>query len=216
MTTYRDICCRADTDLPFVSIILGVAALLLFLLGENVSFLQYDRSAIAYGEVWRCITGHWIHWSFDHFLWCTITVVALGCICERLSRKGYIATLATASCIIPGVIWFTDAEMQMYRGLSGLASGVFVFAAVMMMRRTYLEKDWLGVILSAVAGLGYIGKILFEYASGSTLFVNSHEVFSPVPLAHLSGGIVGLVMAVIFSRKRSGQLFIHFQSMRKI
>jgi rhomboid family GlyGly-CTERM serine protease len=189
------------TGLPVITILAGIFSFLLFFSGEAISFLQYDRLAIANGEIWRCLSGHWIHWSFDHFLWCVISFVVLGCLCEGISRKGYLATIMTASFVIPAVLWVFDSNMQTYRGLSGLASSIFVFGALMMMHKAFKTKEWPMVCLSATAGLGYMAKILFEFFSGSTLFVNTHELFSPVPLAHLSGGLVGLVTALIFCEK---------------
>jgi rhomboid family GlyGly-CTERM serine protease len=179
---------------------MGIIALVLFLSRDALSFLQYDRVAMAAGELWRGITGHWLHWSFDHFLWCTITFLAIGGICETISRKGYIATLAAAGIIIPVVSWFADPGLVYYRGLSGLASAIFVFAAVMMTRKAYARKDWPGIWLPAVAGIAFAGKVLFEYLSGSALFVDSPEIFSPVPLVHLAGGGTGLLMAFIFRK----------------
>jgi rhomboid family GlyGly-CTERM serine protease len=179
---------------------MGIIALVLFLCRDALSFLQYDRAAMTAGEVWRGITGHWLHWSFDHFLWCTITFLAIGTICESISRKGYIATLAAAGIIIPVVSWFADPGLVYYRGLSGLASAIFVFAAVMMTRKAYARKDWPGIWLPAVAGIAFAGKVLFEYLSGSALFVDSPEIFSPVPLVHLAGGGTGLLMAFIFRK----------------
>jgi len=192
---------------PLVTMGLGIVALVLFGGGDAFSFLQYDRAAIGAGEVWRVITGHWLHWSFDHFLWCTITFLAIGSICENLSRKGYLATLVSASLIIPLVCWLAAPELAYYRGLSGLASAIFMFGAVMMVRDAWMVRDWRGILLPAVAGIAFTGKVLFEFATGSLLFVDSTGVFDPVPLAHLAGGGTGLLTAWIFRSegKRSGQ-----------
>ncbi|RJX17068.1 MAG: rhombosortase [Desulforudis sp.] len=197
MTSHR---ATSVTGYPLVTMGMGIIALVLFLCRDALSFLQYDRAAMTAGEVWRGITGHWLHWSFDHFLWCTITFLAIGTICESISRKGYIATLAAAGIIIPVVSWFADPGLVYYRGLSGLASAIFVFAAVMMTRKAYARKDWPGIWLPAVAGIAFAGKVLFEYLSGSALFVDSPEIFSPVPLVHLAGGGTGLLMAFIFRK----------------
>jgi len=192
---------------PLVTMGLGIVALVLFCGGDMFSLLQYDRAAIGAGEVWRVITGHWLHWSFDHFLWCTITFLAIGSICENLSGKGYLATLAAASFIISLVCWLAAPELAYYRGLSGLASAIFMFAAVMMVRDAWMVQDWRKVLLPAVAGLAFAGKVLFEFVTGSLLFVDSTGVFDPVPLAHLAGGGTGLLTAWIFRSegKRSGQ-----------
>lgn len=195
MTSHRS---TSVTGYPLVTMGMGVVALVLFLCRDALSFLQYDRAAMAAGEVWRGITGHWLHWSFDHFLWCTITFLAIGSICEAISRKGYIATLAAAGIIIPVVSWFADPGLVYYRGLSGLASAIFVFGTVMMIRRAFISRDWSGIWLPATAGIAFTGKVLFEYLSGSALFVDSPEIFTPVPLVHLAGGGAGLIAACIF------------------
>jgi rhomboid family GlyGly-CTERM serine protease len=197
----------SSSGYPLITICLGIVALVLFGGGDWISFLQYDRTAIGAGEVWRVITGHWLHWSFDHFLWCTITFLAIGSICENLSRKGYLATLVAASLIIPLVCWLATPELAYYRGLSGLASAIFMFGAVMMARDACMNREWRKILLPAVAGLGFAGKVLFEFVTGSLLFVDSTGVFAPVPLAHLAGGGTGLLTAWIFrsEAKRSGQ-----------
>jgi len=197
----------SPAEYPLVTVGLGIVALVLFCGGDMFSLLQYDRAAIGAGELWRVITGHWLHWSFDHFLWCTITFLAIGSICENLSRKGYIATLVLASLIIPLVCWLAAPELAYYRGLSGLASAIFMFGAVMMVRDAWMVRDWRKVLLPAVAGLAFAGKVLFEFVTGSLLFVDTTGVFAPVPLAHLAGGGTGLLTAWIFRSegKRSGQ-----------
>jgi len=192
---------------PLVTMGLGIVALVLFGGGDMFSFLQYDRAAIGAGELWRVITGHWLHWSFDHFLWCTITFLAIGSICENLSRKGYLATLVLASLVIPLACWLTAPELAYYRGLSGLASAIFMFGAVAMVQGACMNREWRKVLLPAAAGLAFAGKVLFEFVTGSLLFVDSTGVFAPVPLAHLAGGGTGLLTAWIFRSegKRSGQ-----------
>lgn len=194
---------------PFVTLGIGMTALVLFFCGDALSFLQYDRAAIAAGEVWRGITGHLLHWSFEHFLWCTITFLAIGWLCESLSRKGYIATLVAAGVVIPVVSWFADPGLLYYRGLSGLASAIFVFATEVMTRRAWVSGDWSGVWLPAGAGIAFTGKVVFEYLTGAALFVDSPEIFTPVPLVHLVGGGAGLITACFSSwtPKSSEKLF---------
>lgn len=198
--------CTLLTGCPFVTLGMGMAALVLFFCGDALPFLQYDRAAIAAGEVWRGITGHWLHWSFDHFLWCTITFLAIGCICESLSRKGYITALVAAGVAIPVASWFVDPGLLYYRGLSGLASAIFVFATVMMTRRAWASKDWSGIWLPAGAGIAFTGKVVFEYLTGSALFVDSPEIFTPVPLVHLVGGATGLITACLLRERRQSEI----------
>lgn len=55
--------------------------------------------------------------------------------------------------------------------------------------------SWLAFLVPAVLLTGLIGKIAFEFVSADTLFVNASGAgFTPVPLAHLVGAIVGMML----------------------
>ncbi len=187
---------RTTAPAPFCTLFLTIISLLLYL-ADNIagSFFQYDRYLIADGELWRIITGHWTHWSFDHFLWSTITFLLLGSICERLNRTIFLATLLIASGLIGAASWFAAPHILFYRGLSGIGSSLFLFAATLTARNGYLKNDRLQLLLSLGAGAAFGCKVLFEYVSGQALFVTSSAIFTPMVLAHLVGGGVGLLMA---------------------
>ena len=76
MTTKEHI--NTYPNIPFFSLILAAGAFLLQLSPDCITLLQFDREMIAGGEWWRLITCQWVHWSFDHFLWCALTLIALG------------------------------------------------------------------------------------------------------------------------------------------
>lgn len=197
---------RHGSELPLISISMAVLSLLLYLCGDVASFLQYDRALIADGQFWRCITGHWTHWSFDHLLWCAITFIVLGTICERLSRKGFVISLAVSAIIIPVVSWFADQDMLFYRGLSGICSTVFVVGSILLARQALADRDWTNLILPVLAGTLFFAKIVYEFINGQALFVQSSNMFSPVPMAHLVGGVVGLLTG----------FFVRFQGQTKV
>jgi rhomboid family GlyGly-CTERM serine protease len=183
---------------------MAALSLLLYFSSDASTFLQYDRTLIADGELWRIITGHFTHWSFDHFLWCTITFIALGSICERLNRKGFIISLSASAIIIPVVSWFVDPEMLFYRGLSGICSSIFIVGAVLMIQQSFADKDWANLILPSVGGILFFCKIVFEFINNQAVFVHTNNMFSPVPLAHLIGGIIGFITAafILFRTQR--------------
>lgn len=184
------------SQLPLISISMIMISLLLYLCGDAASFLQYDRKLIASGQLWRCITGHWTHWSFDHFLWCAMSFIVLGSICERLNRRGFIISCSASALIIPAVNWFYDHDMLYYRGLSGVCSSVFVVGALLMARKAFDDKDLTQAILPMVGGTLFFIKILYEFLYGHPVFVQDNNMFSPVPTAHLAGAIVGLITGV--------------------
>lgn len=188
----------ASTGLPYLSALSGLTALTLFLLPDAGNNLQYDRTAIADGELWRIFTAHWIHWSFDHFLWCTVSFVALGVLCERLNRKTFILSLALSMALIPAFTWVADPDMMQYRGMSGLCSCLFIVGCLQMMRQAQLDGLKTGLTPPLLGILLFLGKILYEFISGQAIFVDNSTVFTPVPLAHLAGCIVGLATVFLF------------------
>ncbi len=187
----------SGSEFPYLSMLMGIFALILFIFYDPGSSFQYDSTAIASGELWRIITGHWVHWSFDHFLWCVITFVALGAICERQNRPGFILSVSLSAIVIPVFCWFADPAMHFYRGLSGLCSTIFVVAFIQMVQKAVSDKDLLGVILPTLAGCFFIAKTLFEFITGQALFVQSTTLFTPVPMAHLAGALVGVIIAIV-------------------
>lgn len=197
------ICCTRISRLPYISLFLCLASFLVCS-GNAEYLLQFDRTAVGGGQIWRVVTGHLTHWSLDHLVWCILALGFLGAACERLCRSGYLATVAAAALAIPLVIWVVEPGMQYYRGLSGIASAVFVFAAVLVMRTTLQRRQWRGFAPAAAAGAAYCGKILFEFISGQTLFVDSQGLFTPAALAHVAGGVVGVIMAFLFRPGQSG------------
>ena len=48
--------------------------------------LQFDREAVAGGEIWRIVTGHFCHWNFDHLFWDLSMFLILGAMLERDER----------------------------------------------------------------------------------------------------------------------------------
>lgn len=192
-------------NFPLFSLLLGAVAAVIFFTGDMSNTLQYDRQAIAAGEFWRLITGHWSHWSFYHFLWCTVVFIALGGICELFCRKAFLATIFVSSLLIPVLTWFTAPELELYRGLSGLGSSLFVFGTTWMARQKYLCRDWPGFIMASAAGAAFTAKIIYEFLAGRAVFVNTAELFVPTPLVHLVGGMVGIAMVGMFAYLSGGK-----------
>lgn len=182
----------SEGKIPYLSLLTGLMAMILFSFPNVATSLQYQRTAIADGEIWRMLTAHWLHWSFDHFLWCAISFVALGAICEQFNRKRFILSIALSAMIIPAVSWFVAPAMDQYRGLSGLCSTLFAFVCLQMIRSAGTQQQRVGLVLPALALFLFFAKILFEFITGQTFFVDSSNSFTPVPLAHLIGGFVGV------------------------
>jgi len=157
--------------------------------------LQYDRAAIAAGEVWRLVSGHWAHYSLDHVIWDVIAFAALGVACERRSRARFLVCLIASALAISVSVWLLLPEMQVYRGLSGIDSALFTCLAASMWndgRRS--ERPGLQAIALACVS-AFLLKVAFELVTGRTVFVNEMDPGAVgVPLAHIAGAACGVLV----------------------
>ena len=167
-------------------------ALAIYAWPASIDWLQFDRARIAGGEIWRVVTSHWTHFSADHLLWDLSAFGLLLFLSWRESPPRTLATVATSSVLIPAAVWVALPEMSFYRGLSGLASALFVFLALSLARRERAHGNHLISALAVLALVGFLAKSVFELVTGATLFVDTSE-FVPVPLAHVIGAACGAI-----------------------
>jgi rhomboid family GlyGly-CTERM serine protease len=176
------------------ALLLTAPALLLALAPAFVSWFEYDRGAIAGGQMWRVITCHWTHWSSDHLLWDVLAFAVLVLIGWRSCPRRLLLTLGLSAATIPVAVWYLAAETIRYRGLSGIDSALFVLVAVTLLKEDLSGRRWGRVAAVALVIAGFVGKIVFELATGTTLFADSSS-FVPIPLAHVVGGACGWLAA---------------------
>ncbi|HET8577679.1 MAG TPA: rhombosortase [Methylomirabilota bacterium] len=161
--------------------------------------LEWDRQAIEAGQYWRLLTGHSVHWSLAHLGWDAVAFVMLGAGCERLAPRRFLACSLVSAVLIGLGLWQLRPDLAAYRGLSGVDSALFTMLAATRLRAG--EK--------AVPILAYLvlftGKLCFEALTGSALFVPVQLVgATPVPLAHLIGGTVGVAFGAAPDSARRG------------
>jgi len=180
------------------SVALGVS-----LLPDSGAGLAYQRDSIAAGEVWRFITGHFVHWSHGHLLWDVGTFLALGVACEQRSRERLLACLVASVIAIPGVVWFLLPELELYGGLSGIDVALFTLLGAELVRDQWERGSAAAMAIALVLGLAVALKIGFEMTNGGTVFVGDLAPgIVSVPLAHLAGALIGLTASALPSRVR--------------
>ena len=193
---------RAERLIPWGSLLLTFFVIIIWLFPEMTLLMQFDRTQISEGQIWRILSGHFTHWSTNHLFWDLLVFVILGSICEKINKKNYFACLILSTiCISMGVLAFLP-DMELYRGLSGIDSALFVLLMVEILKRKYKEKSFVWVFFIIFGFLCFIGKLLFEIISGSTIFVESSGVMVPVPLAHLIGGFAGILSSINMFRRK--------------
>lgn len=182
--------------IPLVTLIIAALALVIALLPAVVAeALQFDRTAFfARGQMWSLFTAHLTHFGVSHFLWNLVLWLVLGTMAERRSRYAMALTLGLAAPLIVLAVWLAQPQFVVYRGLSGLDSALFIFLTAQIFREGFRvrPRHWGSMILGGLCMLGFAAKCLWELTTGASFFADSaSEMFSPVPLAHLVGGMVG-------------------------
>ena len=174
---------------PLWTMVLVMGGLLVYVIPGGTSYLQYDRTAILAGEWWRVVTGNWVHFSASHLAY---NLVALGLVGWMTERSGYphFGLLMMLSALGIGLaLLAAQPDMHFYGGLSGIATAVVVYYALWGLLEGGLWRWICGTVLLVSAG-----KIILETVSGKTLLAAAGSVpFVPVPLSHLTGGLVACV-----------------------
>lgn len=183
--------------LPIFSLSLGLISCLLFFSSAMRQALEYDRAAVAGGEVWRIVTGHFIHWNLEHLLWNVAVFCLLGILSELYDKKGYFLCLSVGTLMIPLILWWLQPDLGSYRGLSGMASGLFLFVALRILIDNFCNRQWLPAAAALVCTIAFFGKVTFETMSGATVFAETGGLYQPVPLVHFVGGLIGISVAML-------------------
>ncbi|MDZ4831237.1 MAG: rhombosortase [Phycisphaerae bacterium] len=158
--------------------------------------LEFDRAAIASGAWWRMLSGHAVHFGFEHLAWDLGVFVLLAALIERRDRAALVWCVVAAAVTISLNLWFFAPTIVIYRGLSGIDSAlVAMYATQVLMRRGEHSRSMRLIVGLALAGLA--AKTVIEFRFGATVFVNHVAAsFEPVPIAHLVGGATGALLAM--------------------
>jgi rhomboid family GlyGly-CTERM serine protease len=157
---------------------------------EARGLLRYERDAVLDGELWRVVSGHWVHLSPTHallnLLGLALMQLALGSLMRPWRSLGVL--LACQLGVGLGLMVFSP-EAGWYVGLSGALHGYIV--ALVFMSPPVALLPAVGVPL-AVAG-----KVAWELLSGPSPALESLVGGPVLTVAHLYGAGTGAVLAVL-------------------
>jgi rhomboid family GlyGly-CTERM serine protease len=144
---------------------------------QLTELLRYERTAIAQGEWWRLVSGHWVHLGPRHLLPDAAGLVLLWALYARELRPGsWLLVLASATAAIDAGLWWGLGAVQWYVGISGLLHGAWAAGSVAVALQGRRE-GWLMLAILAV-------KLSVEHYAGASLFTSGFPV---VPAAHAFG-----------------------------
>lgn len=168
--------------------VLGLLMLLLQLNNQWAEpLLQFDRSALEQGELWRLFSAHLLHTNRWHFLMNLTALVVIFLMHAphyNLSRLCYLLMVGFA--LIGLSIWFWSPQINYYVGLSGWLHALLVWGACQDIQRQW-SSGWL--ILAGVAAK--IGWEQWQGASQQLVMLIDADVAID---AHFYGALTGVVL----------------------
>lgn len=177
-----------------LALTIGLASVLLQAAPSLAGSLEWTRQCRDLSASWRWLTGHLVHWSWNHLQWDLTAFALLSFAGLRLQPSRYAACLTLAAALIPLELRLLDGQFISYRGLSGIDSALFGLLVTSLWFHPATSSGrrsprW----LAAIGGCCFLAKTIFELTTGDTVFVaNEHHEFAPVIPAHLVGFFAGV------------------------
>lgn len=154
--------------------------------GPAAEGLVFDRQAIMQGELWRLLTGHWVHADWEHLAWNLMAFGLLGWMLETSQGPGKLySALIAGMCVVNAGLWWFIPSLDFYCGLSGILNTLLFVILIDGWRRSR------NYIFPLVA-IGATAKIGFELFQSSAIFTNTS--WPAVPEAHLAGALAAMIV----------------------
>ena len=151
----------------------------------------YARIEVAEGQVWRLLTGNFIHLGWGHLVLNVAGLLAMAVLFAQDRRAGqWAADLVICSIATSLGLYLFNPEIFWCVGLSGVLHGLFVIGAL----------AWVvsGISLGKWLLLGISLKLIWEQTMGEMPFSGGIVGGSVVTDAHLWGALSGLMNFIAF------------------
>ena len=165
-----------------------------YLCWQDVDYLRLSPESLAEGAWHSLWSAHFLHFTWEHFLWDAVMFTILSLVLWREEGWRLWGWLMLSAPVISILLFAYDPHLAEYRGLSALDS--LLYARVcwgLYMDSTKCARYLFGLLPL----LGFLGKVLFELLTGTTLFVSDlGPGVVPLPMAHLLGFLGGSLWAL--------------------
>jgi len=175
--------------------LLLVAALLVATGDTGREWLRFEPASITEGELWRLVTGHFVHLGLTHFLLNGAGLVLVWFLVGRQHTSlEWLAIMAGSIAAIDAGLWIFSPNLEWYVGLSGMLHGVLAAGIVGNWRVRRSEALILGIVIA--------GKLAYEQQVGPMPGSEATSGGAVIVDAHLYGVIGGVILAAILIRVR--------------
>jgi len=175
--------------------LLLVAALLVATGDTGREWLRFERGMIAGGEIWRLVTGHFVHLGLTHFLLNGAGLVLVWFLVGReFTCLEWLSIVAASIAAIDVGLWLFSPKLEWYVGLSGMLHGMLAAGVLASWRVRRAEASILGIVIA--------GKLAYEQLVGPMPGSEGTSGGAVIVDAHLYGVIGGIILAAILIRVR--------------
>lgn len=112
---------------PIITLAVVSLAAAVHFSAEAASLLVYDRGQIRSGELWRLVTCNFVHFSKSHFTYDLLAFAAAGSLIELHEHRRFASFCLLSPLVIGLAVFMTQPELEVFGGLSGVATGAIVF-----------------------------------------------------------------------------------------
>jgi rhomboid family GlyGly-CTERM serine protease len=177
-----------------VFLALAALSLSVFAAGpQPLVLLAYHRASILRGELWRLLTGHFVHANGAHLLWnLGATALVSLAVARALSARSWLVAALAVALGCSAAVLLLQPQVRVMTGLSGLLHGLLAAGAAADIRRGE-RMGWvfLGVLAAKVGWEQLAGpSALTRSALGGEIAVGAHA------FGALTGLVAGLVLPV--------------------
>lgn len=192
---------RPGCDFPWTLAVTALAA------GATAAAFASSRFAdavvadarIAHGQLWRALTGPFVHATWGHLMR-DVALVALAGVAYEARLRSRRAPLFLGGLALPAIAVLAAGNAQWYCGLSGLSHALLGAA---LSYELLLRRGAAQVLVAVLCALAAV-KPIYELVTGAPAFAMSlGPGVVQVPLAHAVGVLVGIACGLIAARDRS-------------
>ena len=173
-----------------LTLMVMLITIIIYYLPGGFDLFVLDRMLVQQGEWWRLVSGHFTHYSFEHFFLNLLLFVPVSFVIERQKKFEYYLLIPILIIALDSYQWIFMKEMIRYAGLSGILTGIAGYLFLVEINKTVAVKiQWYILLFLLVL------KILYEFYSHESVFIEGQQqVFSVVPEVHA----MSLVTAIIY------------------
>ena len=187
-----------------VALIVIISVFILGWFGNSLNeLLLFKRNLIQEGELWRFLTGCFVHLGLYH------TAMNLagfafwyGLFAQHYKLSLWLTILLGIALSNGILLYLFSPEIKYYAGLSGSLHGLILFSLVLESK-----KDKINVLFA----LALIAKIIYEQFPSYDINYLQEYMQAPVVVdAHLYGSLVGLILGLVFylPKFKHSQIFL--------